>query len=130
MVSYSKLLYVHYYVPGDTWTPGSVPDNYIRRANSYYGTVNTVPFDNYYTVGQVLYLGLVKQERLPGTPSGNVLWKMSHAFAFRSQGWNVAYRPSANPGSTPGTADWQTVVNRATALPPYGSNDLNQLFNP
>lgn len=138
MVSMARLTYTQYYVPGDApgTTPGGIPQNYVNRANSFYGTVNSVPFDNYYTIGQILYLGLVKQERLPGTPSANVLWKMVHALAYRAQGWNVAYNPNANTSGAAGVGDWQVIVNQRTRLLPYATSvsgagvDHNQLFQP
>jgi len=144
MNSYTKLKYKWYYVPDPII-------NLCRTACLYYGTVNDTIFDigffgpELFTSGKLLYLGM-ELERIyvsptsingvPGIPPGrsNVLWNITHNFAYRPQGWNVAYRFSRTPGSN---GSWDPIVTvppgsppGTPGNPPYASQPFLNLFQP
>jgi hypothetical protein len=136
---YRQLEYTWKYVPDPIY-------RVIQTADRFYGTVNkdglngTIPFDMLY--GQfppetLLFVG-AEYTRIPGTTSSaiqsgqsfNILWDIKFKFVYRTQGWNVAYRPTwLTPGrNVMGWPDWDRVVNVITRLPPYRSESFYQLF--
>lgn len=126
MVPYREIQYVWHYVPGPI-------NRLLDVSDAYYGTVNDRLFDSLviggveygYAAGTLLYLGM-DYEPVPSTPAGNRIFKVTHKFAFRKQGWNTAYRPNSASINTAG--DWDAVRSRRGRRPPYASSNMLKLF--
>jgi hypothetical protein len=114
VVGTKELTYVWHLVPG-------VPDASIQLLM---GTVNQDIFDVIYPAESLLFMA-PEVVRIPLSPGGNPLWRISYKFLYREAGWNKLYRQTGPSG--PG---FYPIDSRGdgTGDKPFKKNDFKKLY--
>lgn len=128
MTPWREIEYIWHYVPG--------PIHRLRKtADTLYGTINDDVFDvdpldtvnSGYEAGTLLYVGM-EEERVPSTPQGNELWKITHKMLYNKNLWNTAYRPHSSGINHRGDWDLVRMRNITPNKPPFASTAFPLLF--